>query len=100
MGAPSTVRVGSITSLVCQGCRARVDTREAMTKFYEKHAPRLVERLGVRRSLENWNWGTRKQVGIYSTAHTHPPNAHVTRLLNNGGVKCWKCGCEGCWASV
>ncbi|CAD7964592.1 unnamed protein product [Amoebophrya sp. A120] len=102
MGAPSVVRTKgtNITAVYCSACRSQINNRQAMTMFYDKFCPQIKNRLGVRRTLENNNWGTRKQVGIYSTSVTHPPNSHIVKMLNNAGVKCQDCGAHGRWSKT
>eukprot|EP00397_Hematodinium_sp_SG-2012_P072649 GEMP01161104.1.p1 GENE.GEMP01161104.1~~GEMP01161104.1.p1 ORF type:complete len:105 (+),score=6.72 GEMP01161104.1:30-317(+) len=87
---PGVSRLGrGITSLACGGCRNKVEVKEAMDMFLRKHAPNASWR--VHDSLTTFNWGSRKQVGLYDPAATNPPNRHMVRLLNGGNIQCPRC---------
>jgi len=78
-----------ITSLVCGGCRQKVESKMAMDMYLKKHMPDAGWK--VKDALSTYNWGTRKQVGIYEPSATSAPNQQMIRLLNNGKVPCPRC---------
>mmetsp|Transcript_160052 Transcript_160052/g.489574 ORF Transcript_160052/g.489574 Transcript_160052/m.489574 type:complete len:108 (-) Transcript_160052:4-327(-) len=80
----------SIVELHCGRCHHKIDATEGLQLVLRRHMPEAS--VAAKTSLSHFNWGLKKQVGIYDVGRTSPPGRQVREVLNGSRTECPRCG--------